>query len=74
MHGLRVGSTRYLHALLRKEYRSGSFLASPKGKMSGRIEDQRPLYPMFGDQAFQDAAWEAMHRHMPPTQDALRLD
>ena len=65
MHRMRDGSQRFVDALHPSDFPSGSFLASAKDKATGKVEDNRLIYPQYSDEAFQDAAWEAMHRHMP---------
>ena len=62
MHALDVGSERYVEALLGTRFPSGLFLGSPKDKMSGELQDQAQHYPVFADEAYQEAAFEALHR------------
>ena len=62
MHALEVGSQRYVGALLSNRFQSGTFLGSPKDKRSGRLQDQAVEYPIFGDLAYQEASFEALHR------------
>ena len=63
-HGLEAGTQRYVDGLYSTAFKSGSYLASPEGVLTGLLQDQVPLYPLFGDEAMQEAAYEAVHRHI----------
>ena len=62
MHALEVGTGRYVEALLGTRFPSGAFLGSTKDKMSGEMFDQSEFYPMYADEKYQEAAYEAVHR------------
>lgn len=64
MHALEVGTIRYVEPLLGTRFASGLFLGSPKDAMSGELQDQAALYPIFGEEAYQEAAYEAVHRYI----------
>jgi len=62
MHSVDVAAQRYIHGLT-ANVTSGCFLASPKGKASGKLQDQYRLYPVLADEVLQEAAYEAVRKH-----------
>lgn len=63
-HSLETGTERYVTGLYSTAFSSGSFLGSPTDVCSGELQDQAPLYPIFADEAYQEAAFAAVHRHI----------
>jgi hypothetical protein len=69
MHSVTVGARRYMVGVgLGKsneiKVETGGFYASPKGKMSGKLVPQGPLYPMYLSQDHQEAAYDAIHEFL----------
>jgi NAD(P)-dependent dehydrogenase (short-subunit alcohol dehydrogenase family) len=61
MHALEVGAKRYVNALIDTNYKSGVFYASRSG-MTGEVGDQSSFLPELKNEAYQDNAYEAIHR------------
>lgn len=61
-HSLEVGAKRMVDAATDPTLSTGTFYASPAGKMKGAIVDQTDIYPDLADATFQDHANEAIHR------------
>jgi len=59
-HSLETGAQRYVNALDLDESTSGSFYASPKGKLTGELSDNTALYPIFGNERLQRATFETL--------------
>eukprot|EP00051_Salpingoeca_urceolata_P028833 m.488168 g.488168 ORF g.488168 m.488168 type:complete len:326 (+) comp25601_c0_seq1:325-1302(+) len=62
MHTKEKGAARFVQVLLDTRFKSGLYLGSTYNKMTGPLEDQALHYPIFGDEAYQEAAFEAVHR------------
>jgi len=65
MHNLETGAKRYVDVLTDSRYKSGTFYASPKGKMSGTLTDQSDIQPAFVNTTYQDNVNEAIHQFVP---------
>mmetsp|Transcript_4075 Transcript_4075/g.7130 ORF Transcript_4075/g.7130 Transcript_4075/m.7130 type:complete len:313 (+) Transcript_4075:62-1000(+) len=72
MQKTRAGTLRFVDALQNEEYLTGSFLASAKDKATGKMYDNRPFYPQYSDMSFQEAAYEAVHRYIEPSDQVSR--
>lgn len=59
-HSLEVGAQRYVDALDLDESSSGKFYASPEGKLTGEMQDNTVLYPIFGNEELQKATFETL--------------
>ncbi|MEO1668939.1 MAG: SDR family NAD(P)-dependent oxidoreductase [Chloroflexota bacterium] len=60
-HSLDTGAKRYLDAVLDDRYQSGRFYASKRGA-TGEVVDQATIFPDLENAAYQDNAYEAIHR------------
>jgi hypothetical protein len=69
-HSLEKGAARYVDGLARRAAcadagASGKFYGSPKGvRITGALVDQAPFDKTIGDEAFEDAAYAAIHRFL----------
>ena len=59
-HGLEAGAQRYVEVVTNGALQTGGFYASPKGKISGPLTDQRLDHPNFASIEDQDAVTEAL--------------
>jgi len=62
VHKLEVGAKRFVDAISDERYRSGVFYASKEGKLAGDMVDQSTFFTDLKNTAFQDNAYEAIHR------------
>ncbi|KNC86245.1 hypothetical protein SARC_01620 [Sphaeroforma arctica JP610] len=63
-HSVDSGASRYVDALFKRgnaDVKSGTFLASKEGGLSGPVEDQSTFIPIFADTKLQDDAYDAVH-------------
>lgn len=64
-HSLPTGAKRYVGAVTTDAIPTGSFYASQKGKVVGKLVDQTTINSMYADEAIQEAAFQAVHRFLP---------
>ena len=62
VHPLEVGVKRFVDGISDDGYKSGVFYASREGKLSGDAVDQSTFYTDLKNTAFQDNAYNAIHR------------
>ncbi len=62
MHGLEVGTKRYVDVLNDVSYKSGMFFASKESVGTGPLVDQSTIFADLNNRAFQDSTNEAIHR------------
>jgi len=62
VHGIEAGVKRLVDGISEDRYKSGVFYASKEGKLSGEVVDQSTFYTDLKNTAFQDNAYEAIHR------------
>ena len=62
MHDLDVGAKRYVDALNDKAYTTGAFYGSAENLLTGPMIDQATIFEDLNNEAFQDNAYEAVHR------------
>ena len=61
-HNLDVGAKRLVDGVTDPQLTSGAFYASGANKLNGPMVDQAEFVPGVGNPAFQDNAYEAIHR------------
>lgn len=62
IHDIEVGAGRYVRAVIQPEYKSGVFYASREDTVTGEVVDQSTFAPHFGNESYQDNAFEAIQR------------
>ena len=66
MHNVETGAARYVDALTDERYASGVFYGATVDSTVGNVVDQSTILSDFSNEAFQDNAFEAIHRFLPP--------
>ena len=61
-HPLEAGAKRIVDGLTDPSLKSGVFYASKENTLTGPIVDQSTILPDFNNEAYQDNAWQAVHR------------
>jgi NAD(P)-dependent dehydrogenase (short-subunit alcohol dehydrogenase family) len=62
VHGLETGARRLVDTIFDAGYESGYFYASVAPGVTGKVVDQADIAPELGNPAFQDHAYDAVHR------------
>lgn len=62
VHSVEKGAKRYVEALTNTAYQSGSFYASPLGKVTGPLVEQQAIFSDLGNHTYQDNAYKAIHQ------------
>lgn len=65
VHKLETGAKRYVDVINDESYQSGVFYASKENKLTGVIVDQSTMFPDLNNEAYQDNAYNAIHRFIP---------
>jgi hypothetical protein len=66
MHDVETGAARYVNALTDERYKTGVFYGTPADEMIGDVVDQAEFLADLANEAFQDNAYEAIHRFLRP--------
>ncbi|MDQ2800288.1 MAG: short-chain dehydrogenase, partial [Armatimonadota bacterium] len=61
-HPLPVGAKRIVDGLTDPSLKSGVFYGSKENTLTGPIVDQSTIFPDLNNTAYQDNAWQAVHR------------
>jgi NAD(P)-dependent dehydrogenase (short-subunit alcohol dehydrogenase family) len=69
-HGLEDGAERYIKVLTDDSYDSGRFYASPWPSTSGELVDQATIFADLDNEEYQENAYQAVHRFLPPAGQA----
>lgn len=64
-HTVAVGAARLVAAVEDTSYAGGRFYASAGPTLTGPVVDQAAIFADFADEARQDHAYDAIHRHLP---------
>ena len=70
-HSLQTGARRIVAGLTDASLKSGVFYASKADTLTGPVVDQSDIFPDLANSAFQDHAYEAIHRFVDRTRDGL---
>jgi NAD(P)-dependent dehydrogenase (short-subunit alcohol dehydrogenase family) len=62
MHKLETGAKRFVDGISNEHFKSGLFYASKEKTLTGEVIDQSSLFPHLNNIAFQNNAYEAVHR------------
>lgn len=65
MHSLEEGGARYVASLTDPAYASGVFYGRTEDELVGDVVDQAAFYSDLAVEAFQDNAYDAIHRFLP---------
>lgn len=63
-HSLEDGAKRYVEVLTDSRYESGRLYASPWPSTSGALVDQAEIFADLENEAFQENAYQAVHRFL----------
>lgn len=64
MHNVETGAARYIHALMKEDYKSGVFYGATADATVGNVVDQSSILSDFSNEDLQDNAYEAIHRFL----------